>query len=701
LPKRLSTHASDQDPREDREDRREDRQWQRSGAPGHIGLTNPLPAPLTSVAPLPLLRPRLLQTKLRIGALTDPLEREADRVADQVMRMSLTNAPSSDPGQIQRKCAACQKEEQEAAPSAPVQISRKCAHCQQEEDKLSSAGPRISRKCAHCEEEEKVMPKTSGIFSSSTQPPHPEAPPLVHQVLRSPGQPLADDDLAFFRPRFGFDFSHVRIHNDPTADESAHSVNALAYAAGSDIAFASGQYEPGTETGRRLLAHELAHVVQQSTGDHGHLRRLGDLTKVPAVLSCPIPPSSADKTDEYVLFPNSGTDLNGSQKVQVGNYVDRYHASGGKQTVRVDGFASEPGDDTLNWRLSCFRASSVRAELTHPSTTKTPGLPPFLVTAFMHGETREFGAEAQNRRATIFPPIAGSSQDKHTDQDSDKGKKGTDTTPPQGGDNGGGRPATPQDKPYPPTFFSCAVNPDCPKEYCTPFPTLKEALDDRAEDGESILSTIATANAHAEPLFRKYVFDPGPAGDISSEYAGDFASSRTTRAVTEQIFPLVRADIQSHPPDFPPEGGWVTVNFDTDPSKAALKQQFNELATNGLVFTDPFEVPGLFAGGVGANQGFCTVGANTTGAQPDSRSARVSAEVFKNPDGTLIINPIVIYTVVDTIDFCPGNCGGFFAQHLGNTVQMSRWEASGISGDVPFTVTFQGPSLIGAYNSED
>lgn len=233
LDQRLSTHTSDQD-----------RQKERSGALGHVGLTGPLPPPLPPVSPLPLLRPLLLQTKLRIGALTDPLESEADHVADQVMRMSLTNVPSSAPGQIQRKCAACQTEEQEPASAAPVQIRRKCAHC---------------------EEEEKLRPKASGVSSYSTQSLHSEAPPLVHQVLRSPGQPLAADDLAFFTPRFGFDFSRVRIHNDRTAAESAHSVNALAYAAGSDIAFSSGQYQPGTDTGRRLLAHELAHVVQQGS----------------------------------------------------------------------------------------------------------------------------------------------------------------------------------------------------------------------------------------------------------------------------------------------------------------------------------------------------------------------------------------------------------------------------------------------------
>ena len=67
----------------------------------------------------------------------------------------------------------------------------------------------------------------------------------------------------------------------------------------------------------------------------------------------------------------------------------------------------------------------------------------------------------------------------------------------------------------------------------------------------------------------------------------------------------------------------------------------------------------------------------------------------------MVIKPIVNYTIVNTLDFCPGNCGSSFPLYLGNTVQMSRWEASGISGDVPFTVNFRGPSLIGDYNSED
>jgi hypothetical protein len=88
-------------------------------------------------------------------------------------------------------------------------------------------------------------------------------PPIVHEVLRSPGQPLNGATRAFMEPRFGHDFSLVRIHTDARAAESASAVNALAYTVGSHIAFSTGLYDPGNPRGLGLLAHELTHVIQQ------------------------------------------------------------------------------------------------------------------------------------------------------------------------------------------------------------------------------------------------------------------------------------------------------------------------------------------------------------------------------------------------------------------------------------------------------
>jgi hypothetical protein len=83
-------------------------------------------------------------------------------------------------------------------------------------------------------------------------------------VLHSPGQPLDAGERTFLEPRFGHDFSRVRVHTDARAAESARAVDALAYTVGQHIVFAERQYAPGTDAGRRLLAHELAHVIQQN-----------------------------------------------------------------------------------------------------------------------------------------------------------------------------------------------------------------------------------------------------------------------------------------------------------------------------------------------------------------------------------------------------------------------------------------------------
>ncbi len=99
------------------------------------------------------------------------------------------------------------------------------------------------------------------------------APESVHRTLSSPGRPLDAGARDFMESRFGHDFGHVRVHTDSLAGDSARAINAHAYTAGSDIAFAPGRYQPDSHSGRNLLAHELAHTVQQ----HGLQRRASDL----------------------------------------------------------------------------------------------------------------------------------------------------------------------------------------------------------------------------------------------------------------------------------------------------------------------------------------------------------------------------------------------------------------------------------------
>jgi hypothetical protein len=88
-------------------------------------------------------------------------------------------------------------------------------------------------------------------------------PPIVSDVVNSPGEPLDSGTRAFMEPRFGHEFAHVRIHRDEQAVASARSVNARAYTVGSHIVFGAGEYAPSAAAGKQLLAHEMAHVLQQ------------------------------------------------------------------------------------------------------------------------------------------------------------------------------------------------------------------------------------------------------------------------------------------------------------------------------------------------------------------------------------------------------------------------------------------------------
>lgn len=120
----------------------------------------------------------------------------------------------------------------------------------------------LTGECAACSEKRLIVQR------SSTSQAEPSVPPIVQEVLRSPGQPLDAATRAFTEPRFGHDFSRVRVHTDARATESARAVNALAYTVGQNVVFGARQYIPETSEGKRLLAHELTHVVQQQLVGH-------------------------------------------------------------------------------------------------------------------------------------------------------------------------------------------------------------------------------------------------------------------------------------------------------------------------------------------------------------------------------------------------------------------------------------------------
>jgi hypothetical protein len=152
------------------------------------------------------------------------------------------------------------------------------------------------------------------------------APPIVHEVLRSPGQPLDSETRAYMEPRFGHDFGRVRIHADSSADRAAKATRAAAFTVGNEIGFASGRFAPGTVTGQMLLAHELAHVVQQRDSIAG-----------PAIAAAP--PAAEVEADQIASAFTSGMTLPAVSKQSTISFA-RYPAD-------------EPGDAPEVGQLLC------------------------------------------------------------------------------------------------------------------------------------------------------------------------------------------------------------------------------------------------------------------------------------------------------------------------------------------------------------
>lgn len=164
----------------------------------------------------------ILQPKLKIGAPNDKYEREADRVADQVMHMPSINLSSVN--QASRSKATIDSDK-----NNPVSTYNK---------------PFIQRLTSHTD---------TDIAA---------APPIVNDVLHSPGQPLDKTTKNFMESRFKHDFSQIRIHTDTKSNMAAQSVGANAFTLGSSIVFRSGQYN-NSSSSKHLLAHELTHTIQQ------------------------------------------------------------------------------------------------------------------------------------------------------------------------------------------------------------------------------------------------------------------------------------------------------------------------------------------------------------------------------------------------------------------------------------------------------
>lgn len=429
------------------------------------------------------------QPKLTVNAPNDRYEQEADVMADRVMRMK-------DPATSDAFFT-----------SAVLPIQRKCKHCEEEENHV------------HRKESGTKAPQVNAGFENYVS------------SLGIRGKPLSAQERSFFEPRFNRDFSDVRVHTDSEAAHSAQGINALAYTSGNNIVFNSGQYQPGSDYGKRLLAHELTHVVQQE--------------------------------------------------------------GAGRRVRQRDS----------------------------PGTIQ--------------------------RQEDDRGVVTGSAS-------------------------------------------ACGIPSECPATFCTPFPSTLIASAARDSMAPVLLEGIAAkVSPRVVFLWRQYLYGGSPSRDLSSHFGSDFTTSLTTFNTTTFLVNALISRLTTFPPVFPP--GQTSVVLDI---RGLIPAEIAQIDTPGdpevMDFNVIGEIPGNIAGGVGRTQLSCPVGAQPSPFD-DAREANGTVIVTQQTNGTLLVQPNIGFTVVDTIDLCPGNCGASLEQVA--TIPMSKMEASGISGDVPFVVNFPSPPV--------
>jgi hypothetical protein len=229
--------------------------------------------------------PPVPQARIRVGEPDSPLEREADAVAERVV------------GQAAQGPTAAGS----TTTAGMVQRAYSCA---------GGDGERTEEPGGKRADDDEVLGKLSGPAQAMTA----ETDTGV-RALAGGGTPLPPGERAFFEPRLGHRFGDVRVHTDETATATARRLGARAFSYGRDIAFAPGEYAPGTDRGRRLLAHELAHVIQQSRRAEPTVQR--DLaTPPPAVPPAAQPDLTKPQLDEALRFNRARYDAVRTKLIQ-------------------------------------------------------------------------------------------------------------------------------------------------------------------------------------------------------------------------------------------------------------------------------------------------------------------------------------------------------------------------------------------------
>ncbi len=343
---------------------------------------------------------QIVQPSIKTGQPNDRFEQEADSVADRVLsNQSVSDITPISEGSMSRASLALQKQSESEA-----EIKDPALQQQPQEEEQPLQAKLLQRQSEEEEEPVQAMQNNGQGRQIST------ANETGIKSLKGGGQPLDPVTSQFFESRFGRDFSQVRVHQGGQAADLSRSINARAFTMGNNIAFAAGEYQPHSSEGKRLLGHELTHVVQQKGHESGIQRKVthelenDPLTAPP--MACSIANSSPAGYSLDINFGINSSVLSAGSIGAIENFVNNWHFSGGTEHIRVDGYASIDGGPDINWPLSCARAHSLAYELMMPSRG-VPGIPSGSISVFAQGETDQFSSSlGPNRLAQAHIPFA-------------------------------------------------------------------------------------------------------------------------------------------------------------------------------------------------------------------------------------------------------------------------------------------------------
>src|SRR6266487_609777 len=506
--------------------------------------------------------------------------------------------------------------------------------------------PGIDGECPECRRKRLSLQRRA---TNTTEPS--TVPPIVQDVLHSPGQPLDAGTRDFMEPRFGHDFSRIPTYTSTAGaiqtklainkpgDEFEQEADRIA-----DQVLAA----PAHPAGSGVTPH-IQHFVRQPTGQTDTVPTSVDHALTSS--SRPLEPTLRQDMEQRFGYDFSRVRVHSNDAAERSARDVNAQAYTVGHNIVFGAGRFVPG--------TCERRRLIAHELTH-------------VVQQSGSEGTRVG---QSDEEHSLVPL-GLSANVVQRQSLETNQEDLDIAAEREYAKGG----------PPPKAKTCGRPPWCPAGFCDPYPTEALAIYHRSKDEPFLIAGIALAvNSRVVPLWKEYLWGGSPKKNLTADFGKDFTNSPTTKKTTTFLYDELKKSLAAKPP-------FSTTSIDIPTQiPMAIAALDDPASPNQMNFSIPKDIPGNLAGGMGKDQITCKAGAQPSPFN-DQRLANGTASVVRTSGSNLTVTPSINYVVKDTIDLCPGDCGR--GPEWIATVPLSQFEATGISGDVPFEVDFPAPPLV-------